>query len=137
MFQFHLLNLQECLELYPKVEPYLPDAMRNPTLWASSINAFGIENGVVWLSDIRVGFRANVHVVTWGPHSAAVPEEIVEIIMELYNLKRLEALIPFENYRACRLAERAGFLHEGMLRKADQFDGKIVDLHVYAKIKEE
>jgi len=137
MSLFHLLNLQECLELYPKVEPYLPDAMRNPTLWASSINAFKIENGSVWLSDIRVGFRANIHVVTWGPHSSIKPERVVEYLMSLYNLQRLEALIPSDNYKACRLAEEMGFTYEGLLRKADKYEGKLVGLHVYSKIKEE
>ncbi len=136
MLPLHLLNLQECLDVYPMVEQYLPDGMRNPNLWATSIHAFGFNDGVVWLSDIRIGHRANIHVVTWGSNYDLVKHDVVQFLMGLYNLVRLEALIPSRNYGACRLAETLGFTYEGMMKKADKYDGQFVDMAIYAKVKE-
>ena len=52
-------------------------------------------------------------------------------------MNRVELTCATDNLRSARLAERAGFLLEGLLRQAEWLDGKFVDHYVYGLLRSE
>jgi len=53
------------------------------------------------------------------------------------GLRRLEAVVDARNYASSRLAERLGFVREGLLRERWLADGELPDVHLFALLKRE
>ena len=65
-----------------------------------------------------------------------VVERFANFILDNTKLIRLDALVFSPNLPSCRVLEKAGFVKEGYLRKAFCKDGKYIDAHLFAKVKE-
>lgn len=59
----------------------------------------------------------------------------VDYAFEEWNLHRLEIHCATENVRSCRVAERAGFQKEGILRGARKVNGEFLDMNLYALVR--
>lgn len=148
---YALLRPELLGKVFEKVEKYLPDFLRDPNLfaalYASSRAVFfevGVFGGVFWLSDIILGRKAVIHVVLWDgdckdhylkKHINA--KRVVQDIFRLFGLQRLEARIPIRRVKACEFAEAVGFSLEGVLRKAEVYNGETTDLALYSLLREE
>ncbi|MGB4843036.1 MAG: GNAT family protein [Ferruginibacter sp.] len=53
------------------------------------------------------------------------------------DLNRIEIKCGVGNHRSRAIAEKLNFKEEGILRKAEWLNGKFIDLHLYAMLKEE
>ncbi len=54
----------------------------------------------------------------------------------LPDLYRIELYVELDNLASRRTAERAGYLHEGVLRQHQEIGGSRRDMHLYAVIRE-
>ena len=53
------------------------------------------------------------------------------------GINRVELTCATDNQRSVRVAERAGFIREGLLRQAEWLDGSFVDHYVYGLLRSE
>ncbi|KAJ4964451.1 hypothetical protein NE237_024390 [Protea cynaroides] len=87
------------------------------------------------------GCRAEIGYVVgsayWGQGIAthALKMVISSIFSELQGLERLEALIDVDNLRSQRVAEKVGFIREGVLRKYWNPKGTPRDMVIYSLLK--
>lgn len=96
--------------------------------------------GVFWLNPVFPGVSGTCHVLLWAKDALGKPELGMIAMFDAFvrfNLNRLQAFIPAFNRLACRYAEACGMMHEGTMRRAMVIGGKIVDVNVYALLKEE
>lgn len=56
---------------------------------------------------------------------------------EVLSLNRIEMRCTADNLASQRIAKRLGFMWEGMLRQAEQLDGKFVDHFVYGLLRDD
>ena len=56
---------------------------------------------------------------------------------ETFNLNRIGITADSENLKSCAVAERAGYVKEGVLRQANILRGLPRDIAVYSKLKSE
>ena len=124
---------------FAKVEAYLPDALRSIEAWCSLPSTTRFEvgqfQGLVWLTDVIVGWKADIHVVIWDDefrHRADLGKQVVQDLIKLFKLQRLSAFIPVTNEIAMRYAEKCGLHLEGVLRKAAIYDGGYIDIAAYS-----
>lgn len=147
MIAYSLLPITAVSEVFEKVKKYLPDMLRTPEAFSSmyaagntmflEVGAFG---GVFWLSDIIMGWRAEIHVVLWDKEVKGQYKEAQGVIKWLFGflrLKRLEAYVPTREKKACEYAERLNFTMEGILRKRAIYDGDYVDVAAYSILLED
>ena len=67
-------------------------------------------------------------------------EAVILFVDYLFNnrrLNRIQICVPLNNDASIRVAEKAGFIHEGIARGALFLNGEDVDLHVYSILKKE
>ncbi len=63
-------------------------------------------------------------------------KQVVNHGFKRLKLKRIYAKVYSHNKGSKRVLEKAGFKHEGILRKAAKKHGKYLDCHLYAKINQ-
>lgn len=74
----------------------------------------------------------------WGKGIASEAfEAVIGYGFEQMNLQRIEALIEPLNLPSQRLAERQGFIREGLLRSYEYTVGKFDDLFIYSFLKQD
>ena len=147
MISYNLLPLELLEEVFKRVQAHVPDGLRDPRAFyafcasqGTVLFEVGDFGGVFWLANAVVGKRATIHVVLWDPDCLGKPQRAAQIVRDVFNmwkLRRLDAFVPATNLRACKYAARVGFQLEGILRKADTYDGKTTDIAVYSLTKEE
>lgn len=72
----------------------------------------------------------------WGQGLASEAfEAVIRFGFETFHLQRIEALIEPANMSSQRLAEKHGFIREGLLRKYEYTCGKFDDLYMYSLLK--
>jgi ribosomal-protein-serine acetyltransferase len=93
--------------------------------------------GAVRLKDIdendrkaKFGYFIGQQFTGKGLVTSAV-RSVLEYCFGHLNLNRIELRCAAENERSKRVAERLGFVREGILREEEFLDGAFVDLHVY------
>ncbi len=52
------------------------------------------------------------------------------------GLNRIEIKCGTGNHKSCAVAEKLQFKHEGILQQAELLNGKFIDLHLYAMLKQ-
>ena len=62
---------------------------------------------------------------------------IIDFGFTQLDLNRIEIRCAIENYKSKAVPERLNFKQEGILKQAEFVNNKILDLHVYALLKEE
>ena len=62
---------------------------------------------------------------------------LIRHAFEEYSMKRLTIRAQPENEKSWAVAERLGFKREGTMRSVCQFNGKWIDLHLYALLAED
>lgn len=74
----------------------------------------------------------------WGTGVAIEAfEAVIKYGFDQLNLQRIEALIEPPNIPSQKLAERHGFIREGLLRSYEFTCGKFDDLYMYSLLKQE
>jgi len=93
--------------------------------------------GSVRLKDIdrsdrkaKIGYFIGHQFAGRGIVSSAV-STVLEFCFGSLNLNRIELRCAVENVRSKRVAERLGFLHEGVLRQDECLNGVFVDQNIY------
>jgi RimJ/RimL family protein N-acetyltransferase len=104
----------------------------------------GAHVGNVWLWDIETRHRrAEVRILIgeaagldqgFGPEAL---ELVTSHAFDRLNLHKVYAYVLETNPRARRAFEKAGFRPEGLLRSDRWADGRYVDVHVLARVREE
>lgn len=84
----------------------------------------------------HIGYWLSSRVQGRGVIAKALPEFVRYAFTE-WRLHRIEILCATDNVRSCRVAERAGFVHEGVLREARKVNGAYLDMHVYSLLEQE
>lgn len=85
------------------------------------------------------GITREVHVAFepgCGPVAHRATEMMVSLVFSETPCRKLIAMIPSKNRRACMLASHAGFVREGLLKRAVAIDGQIHDMVVFGRSKE-
>jgi RimJ/RimL family protein N-acetyltransferase len=110
-------------------------------------------HGAIWVDGELVGMMAltihnkvdqSAHVGYWlssvvqgrGVIAKALPA-FVDYAFEAWRLHRIEILCATDNVRSCRVAERAGFIHEGVLRGARRVNSAFLDMNIYSLLEPE
>lgn len=145
--KYNILPVEYIDEAYRRSFKSLPDILKKPGVFATMVGSrstvlfeLGDFDGVFWLSDLIIGWKANIHIVIWGKDSMRRYTEAIKIledILRLFLLKRIQAFIPVHNKLACHYAEKMGFRMEGVLRKVEIYDGEAVDVCAYGLLKED
>ncbi|MBK3496542.1 GNAT family N-acetyltransferase [Viridibacillus sp. YIM B01967] len=74
----------------------------------------------------------------WGQGIASEAfEAVIRYGFEHFNLQRIEALIEPPNIASQKLAEKNGFIREGLLRNYEFTCGKFDDLYMYSLLKQD
>lgn len=74
----------------------------------------------------------------WGKEIASEAfEAVIKYGFDQMNLQRIEALIEPPNIPSQKLAEKQGFVREGLLRSYEFTCGKFDDLYMYSLLKQE
>jgi RimJ/RimL family protein N-acetyltransferase len=144
--QYRLLLPEQVKQTYDAVKDYLPDSLRELNsfiaLYLSKDSMFleiGDFQGVVWLSNIIPGWKANVHIVLWDKdiHGQYTEGNRIEReLAQLLRLRRITAYIPSTFTPAIHFAEQLGFVYEGLHRLADRYNEELVDVYSYALLEE-
>ncbi len=94
--------------------------------------------GINWIArfgefGIMIGDPAN-----WNQgHGTEVAAAMVRYAFRDLNLNRVTLRVNSENPRARRSYEKVGFVEEGVLRQGAMMQGKFVDIHMMAILREE
>lgn len=71
----------------------------------------------------------------WGKgYAAAATLAVAQFAFERLGLQRAEIVIAVGNQKSCRVAEKAGAVHEGILRKRLKIGDEPVDAHMYSLV---
>lgn len=102
----------------------------------------GDGDGVVFLTDLKIGERAEVSALFWGERKKGIsttplPKNLAKWIMWAFHLERLEARIPTSNIRAMKASERVGFKNEGRVRHYMKRKGKWDDVFLISILRGE
>lgn len=62
---------------------------------------------------------------------------LVDFLFSTRRLNRIQILVPTKNEASIRVAEKAGFTHEGVARGAFFFEGEDSDMHIYSLLRRE
>ncbi|MGE7837667.1 GNAT family N-acetyltransferase [Viridibacillus arvi] len=74
----------------------------------------------------------------WGQGIASEAfKAVIRYGFENFKLQRIEALIEPENFVSQKLAEKQGFIREGLLRNYEFTCGKFDDLYMYSLLKQD
>jgi len=109
---------------------------------------FAIASQTEAIGSIGLGLGKDVHRFTaemgywlaepfWnrGIISAAI-KIFADFSLEKFNLNRIYAEPYASNPASARVLEKAGFIREGIMKAQAYKDGKILDMYLYAKIRE-
>jgi RimJ/RimL family protein N-acetyltransferase len=141
MLKWRFLTPEQLSATYEHVKDFLPDNLRNPTVFAqlfiqkdTLFFEVGDFQGVFWLTRVIPGWQADVHVVLWddtirGQHKAALA--FMQDLAFRLRLKRINAQIPDHMEAALKYATRVGFQQEGVIHYGDFYDGTLRDIYVY------
>lgn len=115
---------------------------------SNNIFAWAITVNDVAIGSIGVFRKENVHRLTaeigyyvseeyWGKGvTTEAVQQVCNYIFEHTDIVRIFADPYAFNSGSCRVLEKVGFVYEGTLRKNAVKNGQIVDMKMYAKIKE-
>lgn len=109
--------------------------------WAISLKGSGIMIGSCGFLNRKPNhFRAEIGYELsreyWGEGIASEAlQAIISYGFDHLNLERIEALIEPSNAPSIKLAERQGFIREGLLRHYEYTCGKFDDLYMYSLLK--
>lgn len=84
----------------------------------------------------EIGYQVNPKMRKRGIGTSAV-NNLVRLIYKETDLRKLIAMVAFENKPSCKILEKLGFKQEGLLRKHFLIGGKEVDERIYGLLKGE
>ena len=142
MLEYHVLLHTQVKDVYEQAEKYLPDRLRTfdtflQLYFRKDVMMFEIGHfaGCFWLADIIPGWRAGVHIITWGEeakHQSVRAKGVLRELMRMFRFKKLCSFVPIHFEAVARFAEKIGFVTEGVEKYGDYYDGNIVDLLILA-----
>jgi [ribosomal protein S5]-alanine N-acetyltransferase len=112
---------------------------KNPTSLSFVIEIDGECAGGIGLSKIQdhkaeIGYWLGR--AYWGKGiMSGVVKELTRYGFAELGLRRIYAIAFTHNKGSIRVLEKAGYRFEGTLRKSEKKNGKLVDVHLYAKVK--
>lgn len=101
---------------------------------AHYIGDIGLHNLVRAHARAEVGYRLARGYWRRGYMGEAL-RAVVGYGLEAMALNRIEALVDTRNTASCRLAEKVGFIREGVLREYEYENGAFVDLAMYSLLR--
>lgn len=109
---------------------------------AHVIFEIGDFQGVLLITDMFIGLRAEVSVIIWdrkglGLARAEGPKDVMKWLMQTFQLQRLEAKVPVTNTLALAYDKKIGFVEEGTLRNYIQRGGKWEDVRQLSLLRRE
>ena len=99
--------------------------------------------GAIFFDQVQIydGYNLKFVVFEEKNYSQGMMSEALELFTHFFfnykNISRLQLLIPDYHRPAIRVAQKCGYKLEGVLKEALFFQGKFIDLCVYAKLKRE
>lgn len=92
-------------------------------------------------TDLYDGYNLKFAIFEEKNRSLGLMSEALDIFTLFFfkykNTQRLQTLIPDYSRAAVKVMQKCGYKLEGVLKKALFFQGKFIDLCIYAKLKEE
>ena len=99
--------------------------------------------GAIFFDKVQIydGYNLKFVIFDEKNHSQGLMGEALELFTHFFfnykNISRLQMLIPDYHRPAIKVAQKCGYKLEGVLKAALFFQGKFIDLCVYAKLKQE
>jgi len=97
--------------------------------------------GLWYLTGIQLHFCANVNVVFWDKKFGRDRRDVVQYLcgnaFDMFDLQRLQAIVPAANRPLRTQLTRCGFREEGVLRNAWLDGSGVQDLHVLGMLRSE
>lgn len=84
----------------------------------------------------KIGYFIDHRFAGRGIITSAVAS-VLEFCFGPLCLNRIELRCALENVASKRVAEKLGFLHEGVLRQAEYLNGVFVDQHIYGMLRQD
>lgn len=94
--------------------------------------------GLMYFTEVRVGFNANGHIVFWDrrfKNRAPIAKVICQRMFEEFEVHRISALIPVFNRAAIIFTKRIGFKLEGVAREVCLSLGKWHDSAILSLLR--
>lgn len=96
------------------------------------------ERSFIYIRDLTPGQSASFHALNTDPApDVKKSKSIVREIMDEHDLHRLHALIPSPLLNVIGYAKKLGFVAEGRMREAVEFDNEKVDLEILGLLRKE
>ena len=96
------------------------------------VGTFHVHNVSWYHQKVEVGFWLHHHSVGRGWVTEAL--KLMEDVLRKTGFQRIEIRCDPRNERSCRLAEKNGYLQEGVLKQNDRKDDEFCDTAIYAKL---
>ena len=133
-----------------------PYSISDAEMFISSVLKAGEDSKYVWaitVDDVAIGSigvyrKENIHRYTaelgyyiaepwWGKGIGTIAvKEVCSYIFDNTDILRIFADPFAHNIASCRILEKAGFIFEGTLRKNAIKNGKVLDMKMYALVKD-
>lgn len=142
----NLIKLAEAQRILIKYIGVFDDAMRSE---AAILSALAAPDAAFWeipgralfyLTDIRPKNMAFAHLIIYDKsalRSYGLLREMCRGVMDYWDLRRLNALVPGDNRLAVLLGRTLGFRREGCLRKWAMRDGQWTDMIMLGLLRRE
>lgn len=141
---------EKLMEMWEHLKPFdslfMDCDMKNPEVFLANFLAkdsvtLEVDGGYMIMRRIVPGLKGEVHMTFWDKRLSPRLELIkscLEWAFLTFDLYRIETIIA-EYARSVRrfVEQKLGFKHEGTLRNSAWHLGRLIDMHVYAILREE
>ena len=140
-------NLWDLWETVRKFDRLFSDETRGDPIafWENILkNAIVLETddggGILTLSNMKPGLRAEAHLTFWdhklSPRIELIRECLVWAFLS-FDLYRIEVFIPALGHALRRVLKKIGFREEGILKNRSWYEGQLIDTVLLAILREE
>ena len=132
----HPYTLSDAKEFISKVKTQDPRTYFSIASQTEAIGSIGLGLGKdVHRFTAEMGYWLAEPFWNMGIMSAGI-KIFSDFALEKFNLNRIYAEPYSSNPASARVLEKAGFIREGIMKAHAYKDGKVLDMHLYAKIRE-
>lgn len=145
-----VFSREKLLEMWNRLKPFdslfMDCDMKNPDVFLANFLAkdsvtLEVDGGFMILRYIRPGLKGEAHFTFWDKHlspRAGLIRDCLAWAFLTFDLWRIETQIAEYAKSVRRFVEqKLGFRHEGCMRNAAWHQGRLIDMHIYAILREE
>lgn len=146
-FEASFDNVKDLWEKFNKFDKLFCDQLRGDfrkftetILSANTIILKVSDIGVVYVTDLIPGDSAQGHFLFWDRKSAGRHRIILaalQWVMDNFDLHRVSIEVPRHAYNALHRLYKIGFRVEGVLKKAQLFEGERYDIFLFGVLRDE